>query len=234
MTTANDGAVIEARGLGLEANRGWIYKDVELAAQAGSLVVILGPEGSGKTTLLLTLASRVRPTAGSLRVGGLDALRRRHATRALVGLGEFPAVNDLDETLAVHQQVMAELALHGLPWRHADVQKVLAPLGHEIDPALKVADLTASDRLLLSAALGLVGRPPVLALDRLDRDLQPAERGYVLERLRALTAAGVCVLTGGVDPALRQAADVAVTLPQPGCLVASAPIVNEGRINALA
>jgi ABC-2 type transport system ATP-binding protein len=230
--SSTGGVVIAAHELGLKAPRGWVYRDVDLSAKAGSLVLVQGCEGSGKTMLLLTLASRARYTEGSLLVGGVDAARRRHATRALVGLGEFPTVNDLDATLTVHQQVMAELALHGLPWRRADVRHVLSPLGHDIDPDLKVGDLSSPDRLLLGTALALVGEPPVIALDRADRDLAPDERHYVIERLRKLTDAGVCVIAGAVDPSLGCAADVTLALPSADAV--SADVTYEGGTHALA
>ena len=70
----------------------------------------------------------MRADQGTLVVAGLDAISHGRAARRLVGLGEFRGVNDLDETLSVSDQVMAELALHGRHWRGAHVERVLEPL----------------------------------------------------------------------------------------------------------
>lgn len=45
-------------------------RGVSLEVPAGELVAVVGPNGSGKTTLLRLLLGVVRPSAGTLRVGG--------------------------------------------------------------------------------------------------------------------------------------------------------------------
>jgi ABC-type ATPase involved in cell division len=153
---------------------------------------------------------------GDLSVAGLDARRHPARVRRLTGLGEFRGVNDLDDTLTVADQVMLELALHGRRWRGAQVDQVLEPLGLELDHHAVVRALSAADRLLLGAALGMITRPPVLVLDELDEDTTPEETAAVLDALRALTATGVTVLAGTLDPGLAPAADVALALSSEG------------------
>ena len=243
---APDGAVapesgVAACGLGLSTDRGWVYRDIDLVAPAGSVALITGPAGCGKTALLLTLAARMRPTAGALRVGGCDAVAHPQRARRLVGLGETAGVNDLDETLTVADQVRGELALHG---RHAlsgvrgaggdrhethgqriagAVAAVLAPVGLDLDPKVRVGDLPAAERLLLGVALACVGRPPVLAVDDLHEDLTPADHELVMARLRALADTGPTVVAGSLDPSLAAHADVTLQLDIDGCAALTSP-----------
>ena len=205
-------AVITARHLSLSTRAGWVYRDIDLDVPAGSLAVINGPARSGKTALLLTLAGRMAPGSGALTVAGADARRHPSAVRRRAGLGEFRGVNDLDETLGVADQVLAELALHGRHWRGAHVAPLLERLGLDVDPHATVRSLTAADRLLLGAALGLIGDPPLLVLDELDESTTPAETEAVLTALRRLTAAGTTVVAGTLDPCLAAAADVSLAL----------------------
>src|SRR6185503_19533265 len=57
----------------------------------GETVGFLGLNGAGKTTVLRILAGDLRPSAGSLEVNGIDAVRHPLAVRRLVGfLPEHP------------------------------------------------------------------------------------------------------------------------------------------------
>ena len=94
---------------------------------------------------------------------------------------------------------MAELALHGRHWRGAHVAPLLERLGLDLDPRATVRSLAAADRLLLGAALGLIGDPPLLVLDELDERTTPAETEAVLDALRRLTAAGSTIVAGTLE-----------------------------------
>ena len=45
-----------------------------LTVAAGETVVVLGPNGAGKSTLLRLVAGLLRPTAGSARIGDVEAI----------------------------------------------------------------------------------------------------------------------------------------------------------------
>src|SRR6202034_57925 len=59
-------------------------RGVSLSVTAGELVAVLGPSGSGKTTLLHLAGTLDLPTAGTVRVAGMDVSRL--SDRQLAGL----------------------------------------------------------------------------------------------------------------------------------------------------
>lgn len=63
---------ITAEGLSQQSPRIQSYHDVNLELAKGQAHAVCAEDGSGKTELLLTLAGRMLPTSGILRVGGID------------------------------------------------------------------------------------------------------------------------------------------------------------------
>ena len=47
-------------------------RDVSLSVADGEFLVLLGPSGCGKTTTLRMIAGFIEPTAGTVRLGGVD------------------------------------------------------------------------------------------------------------------------------------------------------------------
>src|SRR5437762_5944133 len=50
-------------------------RGVSFSVRDGELAAIVGPSGSGKSTLLHVMGTLERPSAGVVRVGGIDAAR---------------------------------------------------------------------------------------------------------------------------------------------------------------
>src|SRR3712207_2443250 len=48
----------------------WALRDVDLRVQAGESVGLVGRKGSGKTTVLKQISGIIKPTTGSVEIGG--------------------------------------------------------------------------------------------------------------------------------------------------------------------
>jgi len=58
---------------------------LDLSVPAGQLFGFLGPNGAGKTTTLRMIAGILRPTAGRIRIGGIDIVERPNEAKARLG-----------------------------------------------------------------------------------------------------------------------------------------------------
>src|SRR2546423_4674308 len=158
--------MIEAEGLRKSFGDVEALAGLDLAVSSGQVLAVLGPNGAGKTTLIRTIATLTRPTAGRLRVFGVDVGENPKRVRRMIGLaGQFAAV---------------EPALTG----RENLRMVARLFGHDREPAKQAADEVldqmglgdAGDRLVRTYSGGMNPRldlgAPLLGAPRL---LPPAE-----------------------------------------------------------
>ncbi len=68
---------------------------IDLAVPKGELFGFLGPNGAGKTTTFRMIAGILRPTSGTIEVGGIDINRRPLEAKARLGfIPDRPFVYD--------------------------------------------------------------------------------------------------------------------------------------------
>jgi ABC-2 type transport system ATP-binding protein len=78
--------VLEVDGLGKRYGDVLALRDLSVRVDAGACLVLLGRNGAGKTTALRCMAGVLAPTAGAVRVDGVDAAADPSGVRARVGL----------------------------------------------------------------------------------------------------------------------------------------------------
>src|SRR2546427_2603966 len=86
---------------------------ISFAVERGEVFGLLGPNGAGKTTTVGILTTRVRPTGGMARVGGVDVMADPVAARRVLAV--VPQRNNLDRSLSVRQNLLFHAAYHGVP-----------------------------------------------------------------------------------------------------------------------
>jgi len=90
--------VLEVQGLAKSYGDVPALRDLTVQVEAGQCLVLLGLNGAGKTTALRCMAGVLTPTAGTVRVDGIDSSDDPAAVRARVGL--MPEVPGLYERMS--------------------------------------------------------------------------------------------------------------------------------------
>src|SRR5229473_7711170 len=77
---------VEVNDVSKRYGKRWALARLSFVLRQGGSLLLTGSNGSGKTTLLRTIATAIRPTAGSVRVLGLDCRADRHEVRQKISL----------------------------------------------------------------------------------------------------------------------------------------------------
>jgi ABC-type lipoprotein export system ATPase subunit len=179
--------------------------DVSLRVEAGDIVAIEGPSGSGKSTLLLIAGGLLAPSAGEVRLDGVDpyaldsgARARWRARRVGFVFQQFhliPYLNALENALA------PTLAL-AAPGAEKRAGELLEGLGlshrrHHVPAALSVGE-----RQRVAMARALLQRPALVLADEPTGNLDDENAQAILEHLVDYAGQGAAVILATHDARL--------------------------------
>jgi len=188
---------------------------LSLIVRPAEIVAVLGPSGSGKTTLLRILAGLDRPSAGRVRVSGVD-LRRlsgrrldRYRSRQL-GYADQRYSQALAPELTAGELVSLRLALAGEAPR-AQRRRAAELLGH-VGLSARVdahpRELSGGEQQRVALCAALAHRPRLLLADEPTGELDAKNAALVYELIGELARAqNTTVLVVSHDPGSASIAD---------------------------
>jgi heme ABC exporter ATP-binding subunit CcmA len=202
--------MVAATGLRKRFGASLVLDDLSLAVGPGECVALLGPNGSGKSTLLRILATVLRPTAGSLFIGGVDALARPESARPLIGmLGHGSYVYD---DLTALENLRFWAVLSGQDASAPRLGAALEAVNLDGVAGERARTFSAGMKRRLGLARVLLGRPPLLLLDEPFTGLDRQGRKWAQDVLQELRDRGAAILlaTHSLGTGLELASRVAI------------------------
>jgi ABC-2 type transport system ATP-binding protein len=166
---------------------------VSFEVRSGEIVGLLGPNGAGKTTIVNMILGVLAPTAGTIRIEGVDVARER--SRAL-GCANFAAVYaPLPGNLTVRQNLRVFGLMYGVRQLSRRIDALLAQFDLVRHADVKCGLLSSGEQTRVCLAKALLNEPHLLLLDEPTASLDPATARDIRGQIRAFAAqGGACVL----------------------------------------
>ena len=174
---------LETRGLGRRYGSQWALRDCTLEIPRGSVTALVGPNGAGKTTLLRLAVGLTRPSAGSVRVLGLDP--HVDAAETLPRVGFLAQEHPLYGAFTVAEMLRVGRELNP-GWDEEAARRRIAELGLPLKK--KVRSLSGGQRAQVALTLALAKRPELLLLDEPVASLDPLARREFMQSVLAAVA----------------------------------------------
>ncbi|MBC7249571.1 MAG: ABC transporter ATP-binding protein [Anaerolineae bacterium] len=186
--------VIETHGLSKRYGDVVAVDNLDLAVRQGEVFGLLGPNGSGKTTTILMLLGLTEPTAGSVRVLGLDPARQPLSVKARVGY--MPDEVGFYDELTARANLSYIARLNGLSREESArrIDEVLERMGLSAVADRPVATFSHGMRRRLGVADVLLKQPQLIIMDEPTQGLDPEGARGFLRIIHSLKEEGITVL----------------------------------------
>lgn len=188
------GYVLEVEGIVKHYGERAALSGVSLHLAPGERLALLGPNGAGKTTLVRTIAGRVRPDAGEVRLFGQAVMPGARQGREALAI--VPQELAIYPSLTARENLESFGALQGVRGRD---------LRERVDWALTFTGLSdrANDtagtfsggmKRRLNIACSVLHQPRVILLDEPTVGVDPQSRQRIWEMLDELRDAGASII----------------------------------------
>jgi ABC-2 type transport system ATP-binding protein len=198
---------------------------VSFAIRKGEVFGLLGPNGSGKSTTIKMLLGLLQPTAGAVRLFGLDP----SSPRAKARIGYLPELSHFHPYLTPRETLRYYGGLFDMPskLRHERAERLLARVGVADAADRPVGEFSKGMARRIGLAQALLNEPDLVILDEPTSGLDPIGRHEVKTLIKELASEGRTVLLS--SHLLAEVEDVCDRV----VILGDGRICAEGRLDAL-
>jgi ABC-2 type transport system ATP-binding protein len=145
--------------------------NVSFRLEPGEILGLLGPNGAGKTTIIHMLLGLTTPTAGSIRVFGLDL--EKHRSKILQQANFSSTYVSMPYSLTVKESLKVFARLYGVRHKEEKIAELLRIFEMEEIKSKEVRHLSSGLLSRLNLVKALINSPKVLFLDEPTASLDP-------------------------------------------------------------
>ena len=154
---------IELIGLTKTFGKKTAVRSLDLTIGEGELFALLGTNGAGKTTTIKMMSTLIRPTAGGIRLLGLDALRNTEQIRPFLNVS--PQETAIAPGLTVKENLAFMAGVYQIRNRKEKIDALIEQFQLSEVLSQKAKTLSGGWQRKVSIALSLINDPKILFLD---------------------------------------------------------------------
>ena len=206
---------------------------IDLVVQEGELFGLLGPNGAGKTTTISICTTRALPTAGRVRIAGIDVVKTPAAARRYIGV--VPQFNTLDRACTIFENIFFHCLYFGFSRAEARLrtEQLLGQFHLTERTKAYPAQLSGGLAQRVQISRAIAHRPKVLFLDEPSAGLDPQSRIAMWEAVRGLREEGITVvLTTHYMEEADELCDRVAIIDHGKILVQDTPTALKGSVGA--
>lgn len=198
--------MIQVTGLTRRYGSVLAVSDLSFSIKEGEIVGFLGPNGAGKTTTMNMLTGCLRPSAGTIMLGGFDIDTDAAEARKKIGyLPETPPLYP-DMTVEEYLDFVYRLKQCKLP-QEEHIRQVCTMVGLTDVYGRIIRNLSKGYRQRVGLAQALIGNPDILILDEPTVGLDPKQIIEIRETIRSLGQNHTVILSSHILPEVQAVCD---------------------------
>jgi urea transport system ATP-binding protein len=164
--------MLEVHNLSAAYGQSEVLHAIDLSAQAGEIVTLVGRNGMGKSTLMKSLIGVMPARSGEIVVDGTNVAGLPSYQRVACGLAYVPQGRQIFGTMTVKENIETGLIVTGkseIPREIFDLFPILADFANR-----RGGNLSGGQQQQLAIARALASNPKVLLLDEPTEGIQPS------------------------------------------------------------
>jgi ABC-2 type transport system ATP-binding protein len=202
-----DTVTVEVRDLTRVYGANAVVRDVNFNLRKGEVLGFLGPNGAGKSTTMKMLTGNLAPTAGTVRICGIDIVENPKEAKALIGY--LPETPPLYKELTVDEMLALAARMHGVT--RGRVARAVADAKERTglnDMGKRLCEnLSTGYQQRVGIAQAIIHSPMVVVLDEPTRGLDPIQIRDIRALIKELGGEHSVILSTHILPEVEMVCD---------------------------
>ncbi|HEX8873627.1 MAG TPA: ABC transporter ATP-binding protein [Nitrosospira sp.] len=181
--------------------------DINLELRRGEVLGFLGPNGAGKTTIMRMLTGNLAPSAGVIKICGIDLLDKPREAKACIGY--LPEIPPLYRELTVSEYLTLAARLHRVKKVKiaAALDEVVRRCGLNNARSRLIGLLSKGYQQRVGIAQAIIHDPDVIIFDEPTTGLDPNQMRDIRSLIRELGAKRSVILSTHILPEVEAVCD---------------------------